>query len=122
MNQNAEWILEKIKIENKLHDIIARTTDKYVTVTYNNQKTTLASALASIFADISLMPTAAGIDEKIEAAKKAVKDNLLGGVVPDTMNTLKKIADYIEMHREAAEALNQAMDNKVDKVEGKGLR
>ncbi|MCI8605189.1 MAG: hypothetical protein HFE79_13790 [Ruminiclostridium sp.] len=121
MNQNAEWILEKIKIENKLHDIIARTTDKYVTVTYNNQKTTLASALASIFADISLMPTAAGIDEKIEAAKKAVKDNLLGGVVPDTMNTLKKIADYIEMHREAAEALNQAMDNKVDKVEGKGL-
>jgi hypothetical protein len=121
MNQNAEWILEKIKIENKLHDIIARTTDKYVTVTYNNQKTTLASALASIFADISLMPTAAGIDEKIESAKKAVKDNLLGGVVPDTMNTLKKIADYIEMHREAAEALNQAMDNKVDKVEGKGL-
>lgn len=99
INQNSKWVLEKIKIENKSHDIIARTTDKYVTVTYNNQKTTLASALASIFADISLMPTAAGIGEKIEAAKKAVKYNFLGGAVPDIMNTLKKITDYIKQYK-----------------------
>ena len=45
------------------------------------------------------MPTAAGIGEKIEAAKKAVKYNFLGGAVPDIMNTLKKITDYIKQYK-----------------------
>lgn len=118
---NTKWILSKIKIEGALQDIITKTTGEYVTVTYNGKETTLASALASIFADISNLPTDTGIDEKIEEAKKAVEEKILGGAVPETMDTIKEIADYVEEHKEVAEALNSAIGGKVDKVDGKGL-
>lgn len=118
---NTKWLLSKIKIENELKDIIAKTTGDYVSVTYNGKETTLANALASIFADISQLPTDTGIDEKIETAKKAVEDKILGGAVPETMDTIKEIVDYVEGHKETSEALNAAIGNKVDKVEGKGL-
>lgn len=118
---NTKHILSKIKINDVLQDIIAKTTGEYVTVTYNGKETTLASALASIFAHISNLPTDTGIDEKIEAAKQVVEDKILGGVVPETMDTIKEIADYVEQHKEVAEALNAAIGNKVDKIEGKGL-
>lgn len=118
---NTKFILSKIKIEGVLRDIIAKTTGEYVTVTYKGEETTLASAFAGILADISNLPTDTGIDGKIEAAKTAVKEDIMGGAVPETLDTLKEIADYVEQHKEVAEALNEAIGNKVDKVDGKGL-
>ena len=118
---NTKWLLSKIKIEGDLQDIIAKTTGEYVTVTYNGKETTLASALASIFADISNLPTDTGIDAKIEAARQAMEDKIFGGAVPETMDTIKEIVDYVEQHKEVAEALSAAIGNKVDKAEGKGL-
>ena len=118
---NTKFILSKIKIEGVLRDIIAKTTGEYVTVTYKGSETTLSNVLASILADISNLPTDTGIDAKIEAAKTAVKSDIMGGAVPETLDTLKEIADYVEQHKEVAEALNEAIGNKVDKVEGKGL-
>lgn len=118
---STKFILSKIKIEGVLQDIITKTTQDYVTVTYKGEEVTLASALADILADISNLPTDTGIDGKIEAAKTAVKEDIMGGAVPETLDTLKEIADYVEQHKEVAEALNEAIGNKVDKVEGKGL-
>ena len=118
---NTKFILSKIKIEGVLRDIIAKTTGEYVTVTYKGSETTLSNVLASILADISNLPTDTGIDAKIEAAKTAVKSDIMGWAVPETLDTLKEIADYVEQHKEVAEALNEAIGNKVDKVEGKGL-
>ena len=40
---------------------------------------------------------------------------------PETMNTLKELSDAIEEHQDVTDALDAAITNKVDKVDGKGL-
>ena len=103
---NTKFILEKIKINNVAQDVIARTTGEYTTVTYKGQEVTLASALTSILAEIT--------------NQSAAISELIGGA-PETYDTLKEIADYIASHEDVVTALNAAIGNKVDKVEGKGL-
>lgn len=39
------WVLKKIKINDELQDVVAKSTDDYVTVVYDGQKITLAKAL-----------------------------------------------------------------------------
>ena len=51
---------------------------------------------------------------------KAVVNALIDGA-PETLDTLKEVADAIVEHREITDALNAAIGNKVDKISGKGL-
>lgn len=113
---STKYILEKIKIEGVLQDILAKSNGENVTVTYGGTEQTLAAALASIFTSVTSLPTAEGVDTKISAAIS----ELIGGA-PATYDTLKEIADYIEAHKDVSDALTEAIGNKVDKVEGKGL-
>lgn len=113
---NIKYILEKIKIEGVLQDILAKSDGENVTVTYGGTEQTLASALAAIFTSVTSLPTAEGVDTKISAA---ISD-LIGGA-PETYDTLKEIADYIADHKDVSDALTEAIGKKVDKVEGKGL-
>lgn len=112
----TKYILEQIKLEGVLKDLIAKSNGENVAVTYNGAETTLSAALASIYQSLTDLPTADGVDTKISAAI----DDLIGGA-PATYDTLKEIADYIATHKDAADALTAAVGNKVDKVEGKGL-
>jgi len=113
---NTKYILEKIKIEGVLQDIIAKSDGENVTVAYNGSEMSLAAALADIYTSLTSLPTGEGVDAKISAAI----DALIGGA-PETYDTLKEIADYIASHKDVSDALNEAITNKVDKVEGKGL-
>lgn len=112
----TKYILEQVRVEGALKDLIAKSNGENVTVTYGGTSQTLAAALASIYTSVNDLPTAEGVDTKISTAISG----LIGGA-PETYDTLKEIADYIETHQEAADALNAAIGNKVDKVEGKGL-
>lgn len=112
----TKYILEQIKIEGILKDLITKSNGENVTVTYNGAETTLAAALAGIYQSITNLPTADGVDTKISAAI----DGLIGGA-PETYDTLKEIADYIAAHKDVSDALSAAIGGKVDKVEGKGL-
>lgn len=118
---NTKFILSKIKIADALQDVIAKSTGDYVTVVYKDQTVTLATALAGILADVAALPAGTDIDTKITTAVNSAKEDIMGAGVPETYDTLKEIADYIAAHEEVAEALNAAIGNKVDKVEGKGL-
>ena len=113
---NTKLVLEKIKIGEQVQNILAHSNGEYVNVIYKGQEVTLSSALTSILAEISNTSGSTAVDEKISAAFS----ELIGGA-PETYDTLKEIADYIAEHEEVAEALNQAIGTKVDKVEGKGL-
>lgn len=113
---NTKLVLEKIKIGEQVQNILAHSNGEYVNVIYKGQEVTLSSALTSILAEISNTSGSTAVDEKISAAIS----ELIGGA-PETYDTLKEIADYIAEHEEVAEALNQAIGTKVDKVEGKGL-
>ncbi len=113
---STKYILEKIKLEGELKELLVKSDGENVAVTYNGKDTTLAGALAEIFASITSLPTDAGIDSKISAAI----DELIGGA-PETYDTLQEIAAYIEEHQDAADALTAAIGGKVDKEDGKGL-
>lgn len=113
---NTTFILEKIKIGEQVQNILARSNGEYVTVNYKGRETTLSSALTSVLSELSNLNTDTAVDEKISAAVS----ELIGGA-PEAYDTLKEIADYIETHEDAAKALNEAIGNKVSKVEGKGL-
>ena len=58
----------------------------------------------------------ADMNSAIEAAKSAVKDELIDGA-PATYDTLKEIADYIAEDKTGAAAMNEAIANKLGKTE-----
>lgn len=58
----------------------------------------------------------ADMNSAIEAAKSAVKDELINGA-PDTYDTLKEIADYIAEDKTGAAAMNEAIAGKLGKTE-----
>lgn len=113
---NVKNILEKIKLNGVLEDIIAKSTGEYVTVTYNGGEKTLAEALGEILTALTALPSGDNVDTKISAAI----DELIGGA-PETYDTLKEVADYISSHEDVVDTLNAAIGGKVDKEEGKGL-
>lgn len=113
---NVKNILEKIKLNGVLEDIIAKSTGEHVTVTWDGAEKTLAAALGDILTAMKALPTGENVDSKISAAI----DELIGGA-PETYYTLKEIADYISTHEDVSDALNTAIGGKVDKEEGKGL-
>lgn len=113
---SPKYILEAIKIEGVLQEIIAKSTDAYVSVTYGGVEMTLAAALGKILQSTQESMTGAQVTEKISAAV----DELIGGA-PGTYDTLKEVADYIEQHKSVVTALNEAIGSKVTAEEGKGL-
>lgn len=58
----------------------------------------------------------ADMNSAIEAAKSAVKDELIDGA-PGAYDTLKEIADYIAEDKTGAAAMNEAIANKLGKTE-----
>lgn len=113
---NAKYTLDKIKVENELKEIIAKSDGENVTVTYNGAEMTLSAALAQIATSVSDIPTDENVDAKISAAI----DDLIGGA-PETYNTLQEIAEYILNNQDVMTTLNNAIGGKVDKEDGKGL-
>lgn len=112
----TKYILEQVRLEGALKDLIAKSDGENVAVTYGGKSQTLAAALADIYTSVSDLPTGENVDTKISTAIS----ELIGGA-PETYDTLKEISDYIEAHEDVATALNEAIGGKVDKVEGKGL-
>ena len=106
---NTKYILEQIKIEGEVKELLTKTNGENTIVTYNGTQMTLTAALASIYTSLTSLPTDSGIDGKISAAI----DGLIGGA--------PEIADYIAEHQDVADALSAAVGGKVDKVEGMGL-
>lgn len=106
-------------IEGVIYDIFAQCGAENVIVDTKTNET-LAGRLASIMTSITTLEsgkiTPAQVDTKISTAISNLIDN-----APETYDTLKEIADYINSNQSAVDALNTAIGSKVDKVSGKGL-
>lgn len=113
---NVKHILDTIKVDNEFKALIAKSDGDNVAVTYKGAEMTLSAALAQIATSVSDIPTGENVDAKISAAI----DELIGGA-PETYDTLKEIAEYILNNQDVMSTLNNAIGNKVDKEEGKGL-
>ncbi len=114
------YILEKIKLESAFADIIAKSNADNITVRWNDANVSLASALASIYNNESNCYNKTETDSAIASAVSTAITNLVNGA-PEAYDTLKEIAEYINSNEDAVALLNNAVNNKVDKVEGKGL-
>lgn len=113
---NTKAILSQIMTESGLKDLITKSDGENVTVIYNGEKQTLSSALAKLLAATNLAVTA-------DSAKSLIAEEIAKLVdgAPEAGDTLKELFDLISNNKEAAELLNSAITNKVDKEEGKGL-
>lgn len=99
----------KMKIGEELKEILTKSSADLVT--FEDGKT-LEAKVIELVASIGEKATTADLDKRIS--------DLVNGA-PEAYDTLKEIADYIESHKDVGTALNEAIANKVDKVEGKGL-
>lgn len=106
---NVKNVILKKKIEGIIYDLLVKTNASLVETSDGK---TVATVLTELTTAIATKASTADIDNRINA--------IVNGA-PETFDTLKEIADYIEEHQEVYTALNQAVGNKVDKVEGKGL-
>ena len=134
----------KTKIEGVIYEIMVKTGAANVIV--DDQGTTLATKLASIIADLGTKATTealttglagkansshthaqadvTGLEDALtarpttEAMNTAIStaiSDLINGA-PETYDTLKEIADYIEAHKSVETALNEAIGKKADKA------
>lgn len=140
----AKNAILKTKIEGVIYEIMVKTGAANVIV--DDQGTTLATKLASIIADLGTKATTealttglagkansshthaqadvTGLEDALtarpttEAMNTAIStaiSNLINGA-PETYDTLKEIADYIESHKSVETALNEAIGKKADKA------
>lgn len=110
-------ILEKIKINGELQEIIAKSNGEYVTVTYSGLSMKLNEALAKIVEAAAGAQTA----EDVEAAIKAEIDKLVG-TAPQALDTIYELAEAVQKNQGLVETIQQAITNKADKEEFEQLK
>lgn len=109
----------KMMIESQIKEIRLKTGAKNIIVDETSGET-LDTRLATLASDISAAVAGGITPTEVDAKISAAIDALIADA-PEAYNTLKEISDYISTHEDAYTALNAAIGNKVDKVEGKGL-
>lgn len=97
------------KVEGILTDLMVQTKADNV---YVDDNTLLSAKLAEIITSLNSKASTSDLNTAIE--------NLIGGA-PETLDTLKEIADVMATNESVATAINEAITSKVDKVEGMGL-
>lgn len=95
------------KVEGILTDLMIKTNVQNVFV---DETTTLAAKLAEIIAAINERAKSTDVTTEINTAIS----NLIGGA-PETLDTLKELADAIADHQDVTDAINAAIGNKADK-------
>ena len=106
----TKYILDQIKVEGVLCDLIGKSNGENVAVSYGGVEMTLAAALAKILSDVSALPT----DADVTAAVTTLKQEMLGETPVEAYNTFTELANYIETHQDAADALTAAIGTKAN--------
>lgn len=109
----AQNAIVKALVEGVLTELMVKTIGDNV---YVDETTTLTAKLAEIITSVSTKTTSAEVTTIVNTAI----DNLVNGA-PAALDTLKELADAIDANSSVVDALNAAIGNKVDKIDGKGL-
>lgn len=114
MSTTAKKAILRAKLEGVIYDIMVKTTADNV---YIDDTTTLATKLAAIIADVDTKATSTSVTEAINA----LRQEMLGDVPVEAYNTFTELAQYIETHQEAADALTEAIGKKADQTTVDGI-
>lgn len=110
-NKASKAILRAL-IEGVITDLMVKTTGEMV---YLDDSTTVAAKIADMVTAINARAKTTDMNTAISTAVSNLKNELMGEGVPEAYDTFKELADYIETHQEAADALTEAVGNKADK-------
>lgn len=110
-NKASKAILRAL-IEGVITDLMVKTTGEMV---YLDDSTTVAAKIADMVTAINARAKTTDMNTAISTAVSNLKNELMGDGVPEAYDTFKELADYIETHQEAADALTEAVGNKADK-------
>lgn len=113
MATNVKQAILKAKVEGAIVELLVKSDINNV---YYDETTTLASKLATMITDIDARMKTTDVESAIEAAKNAVRQELLGDTPVEAYNTFTELAQYIAEHKDAADALTEAIGNKADKT------
>lgn len=114
MSTTAKKAILRAKLEGVIYDIMVKTTAENV---YIDDTTTLAAKLAEIIAQVGNKVESADITTAINE----LRQEMLGDVPVDAYNTFTELAQYIEEHKEAADALTEAIGKKADQTTVDGI-
>lgn len=114
MSTTAKKAILRAKLEGVIYDIMVKTTADNV---YVDDTTTLAVKLAEIIADVGTKATSTSVTEAING----LRQEMLGDVPVEAYNTFTELAQYIEEHKEAADALTEAIGKKADQTTVDGI-
>ena len=114
MSTTAKKAILRAKLEGVIYDIMVKTTAENV---YIDDTTTLAAKLAEIIAQVGNKVESADITTAING----LRQEMLGDVPVEAYNTFTELAQYIETHQEAADALTEAIGKKADQTTVDGI-
>lgn len=110
MSTTAKNAILRALIEGAITELLVRTnTDN---VYFSDGTTTLSAKLAEIVTALNAKATTTAMNQAIND----LRQELLGDVPVEAYNTFAELAQYIESHGEAADALSAAIGNKADKT------
>ena len=114
MANTAKRAILRAKIEGVLTDLMVKTSAENV---YVDDSTTLAAKLADIIAQLGNKVESGDITSAVDA----LRQEMLGDVPVEAYNTFTELAQYIETHQEAADALTEAIGKKADQTTVDGI-
>lgn len=103
----AKNVILKAKIDGIITEIMVKTVGEMV---YLDDNTTLSSKIAEMILAINEREKTTDVEAKIAA----LKQEMLGDTPIEAYNTFTELAQYIEEHEEAADALTEAIGTKAD--------
>lgn len=108
---NVSNAILRALLEGTLTDLMFKTTGEMV---YLSDGSTLAAKLAEIIAALNERAKSTDVTAEISTAVSGLKTEIMGQNVPEALDTMKEIADYLEQHQDAFEALQAAIGDKAD--------
>lgn len=109
---NAEKAILKAMINGVLTELLVKTSAEQV---YLDATTTLATKLTEMIAAINERAKTTDVNNAIAEMKTEIKQELLGDMPVEAMDTLTEVAKVFAEHEDVADALQAAIGDKADK-------
>ena len=114
MSTTAKKAILRAKLQGVIYDIMVKTNAENV---YVNDATTLNEFLTQLLETVGGKADTSSLNTAINN----LRQEMLGDVPVEAYNTFTELAQYIETHQEAADALTEAIGKKADQTTVDGI-
>lgn len=116
MSTNIENAIFKAKVDGELKDLFFKTGVDNVIITEGETDITLTQKLSEIISSLENTMTLDAVEDKIAASIAEIVDS-----APESLDTLRELAEAISENADIVDSLNDVIANKVSIEDGKDL-